>query len=145
MTNYRSDGTFPKPRISLSYEKNGDLEIRSCITDTTVIVPKEDISLLTEGLKNFYQTESTREIIMQTSLELVAKLHHGISAILGGYTTLIYALAKSGNDNSELFREIYASQEQFESLMSRLKPTLLFEQHPPIPSAVVGAVLDNRS
>lgn len=50
-------------RMSFSLSDNGDVEIYSCQTKTTLFLPMNDVDLLIENLKNFHQTESPRETI----------------------------------------------------------------------------------
>lgn len=50
-------------RVSISFIEGDQIEIYSCQTQTTLVLPLNDVDLLIENLKNFHQTESPREII----------------------------------------------------------------------------------
>ena len=50
-------------RFSLSRTKSGDIEIFSCETGTTLVLPQSDIALLIEALTSLHRTVSSPEII----------------------------------------------------------------------------------
>lgn len=50
-------------RVSISLIESDQIEIYSCQTQTTLVLPMRDVDLLITNLKNFHQTESPRETI----------------------------------------------------------------------------------
>lgn len=58
-------------RLSLSADGDGNIEVFSCVTRTTLLLPEVDRELLIASLSNFHQTVSEREILsLDPSLEI---------------------------------------------------------------------------
>lgn len=50
-------------RLSLSRNEAGDIEVYSCQSGTTLVLPVRDVDLLVDGIRGFLNDETERETI----------------------------------------------------------------------------------
>jgi hypothetical protein len=72
-------------------------------------------------------------------------LTRGVAAINGGFYLLTKSLMENDCGHTALFRDICLLREEFDRLIGRLKPSILFQDNEPVGTSATGMASDQRS
>lgn len=98
------------------------------------------------GMKSDGQAQppANKEVVLPMSLEGIGGLTRGFASLEAGFFQLTKSLADGDCSQSVLFRDICSLREQFDRIVGRLQPSILFQDDPSIVGTAGSVALDLR-